>query len=384
MRQQFSMGRGLACAIVAGAFLLPVTALAADPIALADNAPSSYTVQKGDTLWAISGRFLKDPWRWPDVWRMNRDQIRNPHRIYPGDVVVLDYTSDGQPRLSIGQSMAAPPSTVVASVGGTADDGRLGPRVRSETLDAEAIPSIPPGDIEAYLTRPVITQTPGLIDAPEIVEGRERDRVVRGQGDRVYVVGLDPKQGDRWNLYRPGKALVAPNGEVLGYENRYLGAVRVERFADVSTVQITQANEEIFVGDRLLPVPRETLINYVPHAPDNDLNGQIIASYLNASEMGRGSIVVLDLGRNRGTEVGHVFAIYKTVPPIADPRPDQSPPFMLRFLDQTTTFLPQKQLAVPDERVGLLFVFRVFERVSYAVLLNTTDPVLVGDTVRRP
>jgi hypothetical protein len=381
MRQQFSMGRGLACGIVAGAFLLGVPALAADPVTLADNAPSSYTVQKGDTLWGISGRFLKDPWRWPDVWRMNRDQIRNPHRIYPGDVVVLDYTPDGQPRLSIGQSPMPPVATTVAAV---SDDGRLAPRVRSESMDAEAIPSIPPGDIEAYLTRPVITQVPGLQDAPEIVEGRERDRVVRGQGDRVYVVGLDPKFGDRWNIYRPGKPLVAPNGEVLGYENRYLGSVRVDRFADVSTVQITQANEEIFVGDRLLPVPRETLINYVPHAPDADLQGNIIASYRNASEMGRGSIVVLDLGRNRNVEVGHVFAIYKTVTPIPDPRPDQSPPFILRFLEQTTTFLPQKLLAVPDERVGLLFVFRVFDRVSYAVLLNTTDPVVVGDAVRRP
>ena len=379
MRQQFSMGRPLALALLAGAILAAAPALAQDPIKLADNAPQSYTVQKGDTLWAISGRFLKDPWRWPDVWRMNRDQIRNPHRIYPGDVVVLDYTADGQPRLSIAQAGAG--TTLASAPQGT---DRMSPRVRPEVLDAQAIPSIPPGDIEPYLTRPVITQVPGLLDAPEIVEGRNRDRVVRGEGDRVYVVGLDPKLGDRWHIYRPGKALVAPNGEVLGYENRYVGAIRVDRFADVSTVQITDSTEEIFIGDRLLPVPRETLVNYVPHAPEQDLQGSIIASYRNSSEMGRGNIVTVDLGRQNGMEVGHVMAIYKTVPPIADPRPDQSTPFMLRFLDQTTTFLPKKQLAVPDERVGLIFVFRVFDRVSYAILLNTTDPVLVGDAVRRP
>ena len=372
MRQQFSMWIRLALALVAGAILLPAQASAADPIALADNAPSSYTVQKGDTLWAISGRFLKDPWRWPDIWRMNREQIRNPHLIYPGDVIVHDRTAaDGQPRLTIAR-------------GPTLADERLSPRVRAEPLDAQAIPSIPPGDLEPYLTRPVITDTPGLQSAPEIVEGRDRGRVIRGEGDRVYVVGLDPKQGDRWNIYRPGKALLSLYGEVLGYENRYIGAVRVDRFSDVSTVQITDATEEVFIGDRLLPVPREQLIAYVPRAPDTDINGRIIASYRNASEMGRGAIVTLDLGARDKLEVGHVLAIYKTVPPINDPRPDLDPPFMLRFLDQTTTFLPQKQLAVPDERVGLLFVFRVFDRVAYAVLLNTTDPVAVGDAVRRP
>jgi len=371
MRQQFSMGRRLALALVASVCLLPAPILAADPIALADNAPSSYTVQKGDTLWAISGRFLKDPWRWPDIWRMNREQIRNPHLIYPGDVIVLDRTADGQPRLSIakGPSLA---------------DERLSPRVRAEPIDAQAIPSIPPGDLEPYLTRPVITDIPGLPNAPEIVEGRDRGRVIRGEGDRVYVVGLDPKQGDRWNIYRPGKALLSQSGEVLGYENRYIGAVRVDRFADVSTVQITDATEEVFIGDRLLPVPREQLIAYAPHAPNTDMNGRIIASYRNASEMGRGAIVTLDLGEREKLEVGHVLAIYKTVPPINDPRPDQNPAFMLRFLDQTTTFLPQKQLAVPDERIGLLFVFRVFDRVAYAILLNTTDPVVVGDAVRKP
>lgn len=381
MRQQFSMGRRFALALAAGAIIGAWPAFAADPIVLADGAPSSYTVQKGDTLWGISGKFLKDPWRWPDVWRMNREQIQNPHRIYPGDVVVLDYTSDGQPRLSIAQ---APAAAQASAAGSTWGDVRLSPRVRSEMLDVQAIPSIPPGDIEPYLTKPVITDTAGLLDAPEIVEGRERDRVVRGAGDRVYVVGLDPKLGDRWYIYRPGRALVSPSGEVLGFENRWLGSVRVERFAEVSTVQIIESNEEIFVGDRLLPVPRETIVNFVPRAPDQELQGRIISSYRNASEMGRGSIVTLDLGREQGLQVGHVLAIYKTVPPIVDPRPDQSTPFMLRFLDQTTTFLPKKQLAVPDERSGLLFVFRVFERVSYAILLNTTDPVVVGDAVRRP
>jgi hypothetical protein len=143
MRQQFSTLRRLALAVAAGAIALAGPAFAQDPIKVVDNAPNAYTVQKGDTLWAISGRFLKDPWRWPDVWRMNRDQIRNPHRIYPGDVVVLDYTADGQPRLSIAQAGV---STMM--VNAPSDTNRMSPRVRAEPLDAQAIPSIPPGDIE--------------------------------------------------------------------------------------------------------------------------------------------------------------------------------------------------------------------------------------------
>lgn len=371
------MGKRLLFALAAGTILAPQPIRAAEPLTLAPGAPSSYTVQKGDTLWAISGRFLRDPWRWPDIWRMNRNEIRNPHRIYPGDVIVLDIGADGQPRLSIAQAPAA-----TASSG---DGARVSPRVRVETRDtAEAIPSIPPSDIEPYLTRPVITEKPGLAEYPEIVAGRDRERVVRGEGDRVYVVGVEPAGGDRWLIYRPGKALIGPTGDVLGYENRYIGAVRIDRFADVSTALITDATEEVFVGDRLLPVPRETLVNYVPHAPEADVRGRIIASYRNASEMGRGAIVTIDLGVKNAMEVGHVLAIYKSVPPIIDPRPDKDPPVMLRFLDQTTTFLAPKKLAVPDERVGLLFVFRVFDRVAYAILLNTTDPVVVGDDVRRP
>ena len=375
MLQQFSMGKRLALVGVASAILASGAVRAGDPITLAPGAPSSYTVQKGDTLWAISGRFLKDPWRWPDIWRMNRNEIRNPHRIYPGDIIVLDTAADGQPRLSIAQATTA--------VSG--DLSRVSPRVRAQPRDAtEAIPSIPPGDIEPYLTRPVITEKPGLAEYPEIIAGRDRDRVVRGEGDRVYAVGVEQAGGDRWLIYRPGKALIGPTGDVLGYENRYIGAVRIDRFADVSTAVITDATEEVFIGDRLLPVPRETLINYVPHAPEADVRGRIIASYRNAIEMGRDAIVTVDLGAKNGIEVGHVLAIYKSVPPIPDPRPNKDQPVMLRFLDQTTTFLPQKKLAVPDERVGLMFVFRVFDRVAYAILLNTTDPITVGDDVRRP
>jgi len=359
MRQKFSIANFILAAAVALAAMGTLTARAAD-VELRDQVPNRYTVQKGDTLWGISGKFLKDPWRWPDIWRMNREQIRNPHLIYPGDVVVLDKL-DGQWRLSLDR-----PAT------------RLSPTVRSTALDTEAIPSIPAGEIEPYLTRPLVTGPEGLDAAAQIIASRDA-RAVRGEGDLVYVVGLDPKAGDQWYLYRRGRDLMSADGsELLGVEQRYLGSAKVERFAEVSTVRITAANEEIVDGDRLIPAPRGQLMSYAPHAPTRPVQGQIIATDRDAIEAGRGWVVTLDKGSSDGVEVGTVLAIYRVVAPIPDPRPVIRPPYEPRV------FEPERWLNVPDERTGLLFVFRVFDRVSYALVLNTIDPVVVGNIVRNP
>ena len=369
MRQHFSTCLKRAAAVLAASCLLAPAAFADDPLQLADNAPSSYTVQKGDTLWAISGRFLKDPWRWPQIWGLNREQIKNPHWIYPGDVIVLDHLGPGgAPHLSVARKTV-----------------RLSPTTRVESLDVGAIPSIPVTDIGPWLTRALVTLDAGLPNSGEIVAGHDRSRVVRGQNDRVYAVGLDPKAGETWFIYRPGKALYSYDKKhVLGFENRYLGTAHVDRFAEVSTLTITESVEEILIGDRLVPVPPETLLNYVPHAPDRDIRGHIIASYHNESELGRGAIVTIDSGTTEGVDVGDVMAIYHGVPPIRDPRPSTTPPQILRFLDQTTFFTPDHMLQVPEERTGLMFVFRVFDHVSYALLVNTSEPVVVGDLFRKP
>ena len=368
MLQQFTMAvRVLALAALACGAL----GAAAQTLQLVDQPPQTYTVQKGDTLWGISGKYLKEPWRWPDLWQMNKNEVRNPHLIYPGDVIRLDIVG-GQPRLTVARDTQR--ETI-----------RLSPTSRVSALESTAIPSIPPNDLEPYLTRPLVTGPSGLYEAAEILQGRNNERVVRGTGDVVYVLGIDQKLGDYWYIYRPAGAIVNLDGtEVLGYESKFLGTARVEKFGDLATVRIESATEEILVGDRMLPAPRETLVNYVPHAPDRPIAARILRVPYGGLESARGGIVTLDRGTADGVEVGHVLAVYRGAAAVADPRPSRQQTIILRFLDQTTPFTPREYLQAADYRTGLVFVFRTFDRVSFGVLLNTTDTVRPGDFARTP
>jgi hypothetical protein len=369
MLQQFTIALRLLAATAAAGMLVLAGPVRAQELQLADKAPPSYTVQKGDTLWGISGKFLKDPWRWPDIWRLNRDEIKNPHWIYPGDVIRLEMVG-GRPQLSLSRGSPAV---------------HVSPTVRESALLAAAIPSIPPGDIEPYLSKNLVTGPDGLANAAEIVQGRTEGRMVRGKGDVVYVVGIDPKAGDYWYIYRPGGPIATYDGtDVLGYESRYIGAARVEKFGEMSTVRIDAADSEVLIGDRLVPAPRDAIVNYVPRAPDQPIDARILHVPATNTETGRGYVVTLDRGSRDGLAPGNVLAIYRVVEPMVDPRPSRQQSIILRYIEPTTIFTPSVLVAPADERIGLMFVFRTFANVSYAIVLNTTEPVRPGDYARTP
>lgn len=334
-------------ALLLSFFASGVAAQTGEPLELAESAPDHHVVQAGDTLWDISGKFLKDAWRWPELWRMNRDDIRNPHRIYPGQVVMLD-RSGPAPRLKLGQVV------------------KVGPKVYVEQ-GTESIPSIPMQAIEPFLSRPLIIDEHGMKNAPRIIATQE-DRVVLGPGNHAYVTNMTDKR-DLWEVYRPARPLLDPETrELLGHEAYYLGTARKIRDGQPATIEILSVKEEVARDDRLAPAVQGEIVSYVPHAPDLDVEGRVASVYGGVNEAGRNAIVVVNRGTRDGLEVGHVLALYRHGR-IVTYRDDE---------DDT-------QLAkLPDERYGLLFVFRTFDRVSYALVMNVTRPVTVGDVVRTP
>jgi len=330
--------------------LAPASALAQQkpPLELADNAPDRHIVVPGDTLWGISAMFLKQPYRWPEIWRMNKDEIRNPHRIYPGQVVILD-RSDGQPQLKIGRQVEV----------------HAEPHIYVENLK-NAIPSIPQQAIDPFLSEPLVIEEGQLDNAPRIVATQE-DRVNIGNSNLAYVTGITTKD-PLWLVYRPGKALVDPeNGQTLGIEAFYLGSARLVREGEPATIEILKATQEISRDDRLVVAPLPDIISYVPHAPSFALKGRVVSIYGGVDEGGRHSIVTLSRGQQEGVEVGHVLSLLRTGAESSN-----------RFEGKPETY------RLPDERYGLLFVFRVFDHVSYALVMNVTRPVVVGDTVVTP
>lgn len=322
--------------------------LAQAPIELAPDAPDRHIVVPGDTLWGIAAKFLKDPFRWPEVWKMNAEQVKNPHRIYPGQVVILDRSGDAF-QLRLGQVV------------------KLEPEVRVSTPPKE-IPSIPAQAIEPFLAQPLVIDINQFADAPRIVATQE-NRVFSANGDLVYASGVDPKVG-QWQLYRPGKPLVDPdNGETLGIEAVFLGNAQIAgEVGEVTPLQITSVKQEIGRGDRLVPASRPEIMSYMPHKPSREVSGRVLALYGGVGEGGRNSIISISRGKRDGLEMGHVLALYRKGVAVSN-----------RFDDDK----PQVNL-LPDERYGLVFVFRVFDRVSYGLITDAARPVIAGDRVRQP
>jgi hypothetical protein len=358
------------------------------------DAPTQYTVVKGDTLWAISGKFLKEPWKWPEIWQMNRDQIKNPHLIYPGDVIRLD-------RNGSMASLSLLPGGIEGNV------VRLQPRTRIETLST-AIPSIPGNAIGPFLTQPLVLETAGMDQYPRIV-ATEEERVVVGTGNLAYVNGLRAGDPVNWQIFRPGDALTDPEtGEILGYEAQYLGDARVKRFGSPSTVEITRSRQEIDEGDRLIPSREVSLPSFVPRAPDKPIKGTILAVQGAVSDFSQYSIIAINRGSRDGVEVGHVLATFrrgstltrtragrpsllgeilgmqvgsvdiKPVPVVPDTPVASSDPSATPRSD------PYEPVVLPDERSGVVIVFRTFEKLSYALVLKSVRPISIGDYVQKP
>jgi hypothetical protein len=345
-------------------------ALAQGDLQVKDTAPDRYVVQKGDTLWSIATKFLSDQWRWPEIWRMNQAQIRNPHQISPGDVLVLD-RSVSPPQLRLGD---AGEKSGGGGGGGADDDSvKLLPRVYTNPLAANAIPSIPPRSIEPFLTQPLLIEEGGLDRAPRII-ATEENRVNLGTGNVAYVSGFGKATNPVWQVYRAGAPLVDPDSDqTLGYEAVFLGTARVTRSGEPATVQIVNSKKEISAGDRLIPAPPPVIPQYVPHAPASKVAGRIIALYdaTYSASGGRDSIISINRGSRHGLEAGNVLAIYRNV--VIYDQADY-----LKSRDRS----PAIQL--PPERYGLVFIFRTFNSVSYGLVMESSRPVQGGDIVQNP
>lgn len=349
---------------------------------LAANAPDRYTIKSGDTLWGISTLFLKSPWRWPELWGMNLEDIKNPHRIFPGQILLLE-RNNGVATLRL--------ANAVGTANSAPDTVRLSPRTRSENLPDFALPTLRTSVIEAFLAEPMIVDEAGLEGAARIVATQE-ERVLLGRGDRAYARGTETPLLDNQNkeqlfrVFRNAKPLKDPGtGVVLAYEAQYVGKAVLARSESTSevngsdgkvqsavvpaTIDIVSAKEEMRVGDRLIPEPPKQFASYTPRAPEARVNGRIVSVYgstsiVNASQ---NQVVAISLGKRDGIESGHVLAIQKDGARVVD-RSDPSRPLM----------------KLPDERNGILMVFSSYERVSYALILEISDSVRIGDRLINP
>jgi hypothetical protein len=352
-----------------------LTSIFASPAALAEpstgvpnceflpNAPDQHTVVRGDTLWDISGKFLKHPWCWPHVWGMNKDEIKNPHWIYPGQIVYFDRVAG---RLRLGTPTGAQGT---AGAGGGIPTVRLSPQARIQGIGKEAIPAIPSNVIEPFLSQPLIVEENDLKDAPHIMATQEQ-HVYLGKNDRAYVRG-DLKGGTSFQVFRPAKPLTDPEtGKVIAYESVYLGTVKLDRAGKTDNEAhrfiVVSSKEEMGEGDLLSPVPPTPIFNYMPHAPNQPIDARILSIYGGVSQAGQNQVVAINRGKSEGLDLGTVLQLYRTGRVVRDRTGDK------------------QAVKLPDEQYGTLFIFRLFDHVSYGLIMQVTDAVQVGDAARTP
>ena len=347
---------------------------------LAANAPDTYVVKRGDTLWGISGLYLKRPWRWPELWGMNMQAIANPHLIFPGQTLYLE-KKDGYARLSTQAAHSGEPETV-----------RVSPRTRTDSLSTTALPTLKQHLIEPFLAEPLVVDEQTLQRAAHVVATVE-DRVLMGPTDRIYARGdatnplrAEPGEPRQYRIFRDAVALKDPaSGAILGYEAHYLGKadlVRGENFEESSdgkggyiseyvpaTLDLTSTKEEIRAGDRLLPAPPRSYVSFVPHAPQLPVDGRVVSIYgsFGMSNAAQNNVVAINLGTEDGMQAGLVLNLLTKGS---------------RVKDKTDS--GKATIKLPSESNGLAMVFRTFERVSYALILEARLPVSVGDRLINP
>jgi len=326
----------------------------ADEIALRPDHPNRYVVVKGDTLWDISARFLETPWRWPEVWSFN-PQIKNPHLIYPGDVVSLVYDEHGRPMLKVDRGQP----TV-----------KLSPKVRSTRVDAP-ISTIPLNAIQQFLGQPQVISEREINNAAYIIASSDQ-HLIAGKGDNIYVRGLISGTETNYSVIRIGDPYQnedAKPGDILGYEAIRVADALVENFGDPSTLRIIESSREVIVGDRLLPRKDYGFDQtFIPHPPDSPIEGQIIDVMDGVSRIGQYQTVVINKGEHDGIETGHVLAVFQTGAKIRDPRAGKG----------------SEHVSLPDVRAGIVMVIRSFDLVSYAMVMESERDMRVYDYVRNP
>lgn len=336
------------------ALLLGAIAQNADAAELRADHPDTYTVVKGDTLWDISGRFLQEPWKWPEIWHVN-PQVANPHLIYPGDILKLVYI-DGQPY-------------IVKASNGTV---KLSPRARVLS-QGDAITTIPLEMIRPYLIDELVVDASAFTNAPYVLSQGEEHIISGGKDDRLYVRGISAGKGSSYGVYRQGKTYVDPaTQEVLGVEARFLADGVIKRDGDPATLDIRKSKVEVLKGDSVFPRSDNPLPpTYAPRAPQQDIAASIISVYDGVSQIGQFNVVTLSKGARDGLEEGHVLSVYQRGKEIIDTVASE------RTGDE-------EMVTLPEEHAGTLMIFRTFDKVSLALILDATRPIHLLDVAKNP
>ncbi len=330
-------------------FVLISLPLIANDVELNPDHPQRYVVVKGDTLWDISGKFLRYPWHWPDIWYVN-PQIDNPHLIYPGDELSLVWR-DGRPMLELNRGQRTL---------------KLSPQVRETMLD-KPIPTIPLSAIGPFLSKPKVVGAEVLDNAPYVVASAD-ERLISGTGDYVYARGVEEGEAENYSVFRGGKVYTDPDtNEILGYEAIYTGDASLATLGDPAKMNLTYTNREVQIGDRLLEVEEDDYdLNFIPRSPGTEMNGRIISVFDGVSQVGQYQIVVLNLGNRNGLETGHVLSVFQAGETISD----------------QVTEDRKDVVTLPDEHAGEAMVFKTYEKVSYAIVMKATRAIHLYDKVK--